>query len=278
MTIKRRKYGTGHAYYVDDPPGVGEAKIKLPGVTTILSATMPKDGLVDWSARCGADEVINYWTELRRLKPSERHDRVHHAYRHDRDTAARRGTEVHQLAEALNNDEPVRPPDELRGHVEAYRDWLDAFDVQPVKDGTELVVASRTHRYCGTVDLVADLASVGVGLEIFEPSRWLIEIKTTRSGVWPESALQACGYSRAEMYVHPDHPDDEQPMDLLGIKRCAVVWLKSDAWEFRPVDTGPETWEYFLHLRWLFDHQETTKGWVGYPAAPGPAELTSTRP
>jgi hypothetical protein len=267
VTVKMRRYGTGHAYYVDGA--------KVPGVTTVLGATMPKNALVDWAARKAADEVIDYWAELVELRPSERYNRVRGAHNRDRDRAARRGTEVHKLAEALNNDEPVTPPEELRGHVEAYRDFLDSVGVEPVQGATELVVASRTHRYCGMVDLIADLPAVFAGAELVPPSRWLLEIKTTRSGVFPESALQSCAYTRAEMYVHPDHPDDEQPMSLLGIQRCGVVWVKSDAWELRPVDTGEVIWSYFVHLRWLFDHADDLSGWVGNPAVPGPVEAAA---
>lgn len=265
MTVKRRKVGaTGHGYAIDGA--------RVPGVTSILSKTLPKGALTDWSARCAADEYINYRDELAALRLSEAHTRLHYAYKNDRDAAARRGTEVHRLAEALNNDESVTPPEELRGHVEAYRDFLDVMGVAPLVGGTELVVASRTHSYCGTADLVADLPRVMVGYQALAASRWLLEIKTTRSGVYPESALQATGYVNAEIYVHPDNPDDEQPMSQLGIERCGVVWVKSDAWEIRPVDTGPSAWAYFLHLRWLYDHADELDTWLGSAAAPAELE------
>jgi hypothetical protein len=271
MTVKRRRYGrTGHGYAVDGS--------KVPGVTTILGDTLPKDGLTDWAARCGADEVIDYWDELAELRPSERHQRVHFAYRHDRDAAAKRGTEVHRIAEALNNwaegDPEVPVPEELAGHVDAYRDFLDTIRPAALLGGTELVVANRTLRYCGTADLVADLPALNAGDLAIPAARWLLELKTTRSGIWPESALQACAYFHAEVFVDPADPDDERRMDWLQIERCGVVWIKSDAWELRPVDTGPTTWDYFQHLRWLYDHQDDKPGWIGMTADPAfPAEL-----
>jgi hypothetical protein len=265
MTVRRRKYGRGHAYYADD--------VKLPGVTTIIGDTMPKGALVEWSARKAADEVIDYWEELAALLPSQRHARVQSAHRRDRDAAAKRGTEIHTLAERLAQGETVTPPEEIAGHVEAYTDFLDAIGPVPLLGGTELVVASRAHRYCGTVDLVADLPAVAIGVELLPACRWLLELKSTRSGIWPESALQASAYTNADVFVDPADPEHERPMSWLGVQRCGVVWIRSDSWELRPVDTGPATWDYFLHLRWLYDHRDDKDGWIGGTAVPGPAEL-----
>lgn len=286
MTVKRKNHGRNHSYWAEfgatDPKTGGPLLEKLPGVTTIIGDTVPKDALVDWAARSGADELVNYWDELLTLTLMQRHERVRTAYQRDRDKAARRGTEVHRFAERASNDELdwASVPEELRGHVESYGRFLEVIDPSPLIGGTELVVASRKHRYCGTADLVADLPSVAVDAEIIAPCRWLLEIKTTRSGVWPESALQATAYSRAEIYVHPDKPDDELPMSQLGIQRCGVVWVGSDSWELRPVTADESVWEFFLHLRWLYDQLEPgTRGkrlprdWIGSAAAPGPADL-----
>lgn len=265
MTVKRRNYGRNHGYFVDG--------VKAPGVTTIIGETLPKGALTDWAARCGANEVIDYWDELAELLPSQRHKRVHKAYTHDRDRAARRGTEVHRLAEQLADPDldvatgepiPVQVPDELAGHVEAYRDWLDL--VQPTVVATELVVANRTERYCGTADLIADLPPMLVAAEIIPAARWLIDLKTSRSGVFPETALQLTGYEHAEHYVHPDKPDDEQPMSLLGIERCGVLWIGSDTTELRPVYTGERAWACFQRLRWLYDLKDEMPGWIGNTA------------
>lgn len=264
MTVKRRRYGrSGYGYSVD-----GE---KVPGVTKILGM-LPKDNLIEWAARESADHAVNYWAELSALLPMERHQRILKARYNTSQPAAKRGTEVHRLAEALNNDEEVTVPEDLAGYVDAYRDFLDAMRVRPLIGGTELVVASRTHRYCGTADAVADLGPVMYDHIKIGACRWLLELKTTRSGVWPESALQACAYEHAEVFVDPADPEDERKVEWLGIERCGVVHLSMDGWELRPVETGDATWEMFLHLRWLHDHQDEMPLWVGGAALP--AEIT----
>jgi hypothetical protein len=263
MAVKRRRYGTsGHGYTVDGQ--------KVPGVTSILKM-LPNDALIGWAGRVTAEYTLDHWAELAEMAPSTRLKTMTGARFETLRTASKRGTDVHRLAEGLVAGEAVTVPEELAGHVEAYRDWLDA--VEPVPVATELVVAHRIHRYCGTADLVADLPGLLLDDGPIPAARWLLELKTTASGVWPESALQATAYSRAEVYVHPEHPDDEQPMSLLGIERCGVVWIKSDTCELRPVDTSEELWDFFVHLRWLYDRMEIRDSkpvlpgtWIGPPA------------
>jgi hypothetical protein len=260
MSVKRRKYGTGHAYYVTDVSDPRpEDWIKWPGVTTIIGETVPKK-LTDWAARMAADEAIDFWNELSRLRLHERHERLHYAYRRDRDKAARRGTEVHRIAEKLVAFEEVTKPDELAGHIEAYVDFLDRIQPQPVH--VELLVVNHTLRYCGTADLVADLPEV-TAEEIIPPGRWLLELKTSQ-GLYPESALQATGYVRAETYVtDPRGSGEELPLADLGIEHCGVVHIRSDSWALHPVDTGEDTWAYFQRLRWLYDRKDSLEALIG---------------
>jgi hypothetical protein len=260
MTVKRRKYGTGHAYYVDE--------VKVPGVTTIIGDTTPKDGLTDWAARSAADYAIDNWDELLAMRPSERHKALHFAYRQDRDKAGRRGTEVHRLAERLVAFEEVAKPEELAGHIDSYVSFLDAMNPEPI--AVELVVVNRTLRYCGTADLVCDLGEV-LAEEVIPPGRWLLDLKTARSGIFGETALQVCGYARAEAYLDPE-TGEERPMDALKIEHCGAVHITADGWELRPLDTGEATWEHFRHLRWIYDRLPEMRATVGPAVAlPVPA-------
>ena len=249
MTITRRNHGQGHSYWVDGIPGF-TGPVKLPGVTTILQMS-PKPGLIKWAAETTAAAAVDYWSELAELKPSERLKRLNGARFEDRDTAARRGTEVHALAERLVNDEPVEVPDELTGHVEAYLQFLDEWEVDPL--AVELVVVNRALRYCGTIDLVADLRG----------TTWLLEIKTSRSGVYAESALQACGYLHAERYTTPGEGGAEHPLAELGIERCGAVWVRGDGYDLIPLEVGAEVWAYFQHLRALHEADEARQEWTG---------------
>lgn len=246
MTITRRNHGGGHSYQIDGA--------KVPGVTTILKMT-PKPALIEWAGRVTAEYAVDYWDELAGLKPSERLRRLNRARFEDRDTAARRGTEVHRLAEQLVAGRQVTVPDPLADHVRSYIAWLDAWGIDPI--GIELVVANRTIGYCGTVDLICDMSGATV----------LAEIKTSRSGVFSESALQACAYQRAEVYVLPGD-ETEHPMSDWGIDQCVAVHVRSDGYDVRPLDTGPAVWSYYQHLVALHAADEDKAGWVGEAIEP----------
>jgi hypothetical protein len=224
-TIVRRNHGRNHSYTVNGA--------KLPGVTTILNSGIPKPAIVKWAARAASQEVLDYWDELAELPPSARAERVRTAPDRDRDAAAKRGTEVHALASRLAAGEVDVPvPDELEGHVDAYLAFADAWD--PTELLVEATLANLRAGYCGTLDAIADMGG----------SRWLLDLKTTRSGVFSESALQLAAYRHAEWVV--DTADVVVPM--LEVDRCAVVWLKADrTYELVPVDAGGTSFRTFLY-------------------------------
>jgi hypothetical protein len=103
-------------------------------------------------------------------------------------------------------------PDELRGHVDNYVQFIDAWKLDPVL--VEAVVVNYTRGYAGTFDLIADLDS-----PTGERQRLLLDIKTGATGVFSETALQLAAYRNAEYYVDAD--GDEQPM--IAVDGCAAI-------------------------------------------------------
>ena len=257
MTIRRRGFGTGHAYYADGVEGPPtrlagmQGLVKLRGVTSILGM-MPKDQLSRWYSRSAADYMINHWSELAQLPLMERHKLVAGAANEDRDAAAHRGTAIHRFAEQLVAGRPLgEVPEELAGHVRAYAAFLRRYDVEPV--AVELVVANRAVGYCGSADLVAHVRG----------QVWLLELKTARSGIYRESALQACAYEHGEVYVNIGEWDDERPLKELGIDRAGSVWIRSDSCDLRALDTGPDVWDYFCRLAANHAADDDTRAWIG---------------
>jgi hypothetical protein len=224
-SLVRRNHGTGHTYELDGAPA--------PGITHLIGKGFPKGALPPWTARTCAQAVLDEWPELERMPPSERYERVRTAPYRDRDAAARRGSEVHRLAQrmALHPDEDVPVPEELVGHVDSYLRFAREWEVREVL--VEAVIAKREPRYCGTLDLVADLA---------DGRRWLLDWKTTRSGVFSENALQLAAYRYADFYV--DAEFHEQPMP--PVDACGVVWLRADGYDLHPVTAGLAQWRLFL--------------------------------
>lgn len=257
--IARRNHGQNHSYKIDG--------VKVPGVTTI-TGYFKSGGLAEYPGKVVAEYAVNNWDSLAALRHADRLKELYAARWAEVRAAGARGTEVHKIAARLHAGERDVPyPDELAGHVESCVDWLDTMD--PRVQARELIIGNRDVRYCGTLDLIADLGPIPWDGEILPAARWLLDLKTSRSGIFPETALQCCGYENADVFIAEDGA--ERPFGWLGVERCAAVHIRGDGWDFIPLDTGPDTWAYFRYLAWLYHAQEAKKEWVGVAAGPFPS-------
>ena len=245
-TIERRNYGRGHGYKINGQ--------KVPGVTTILGNTTAKPALINWAGDATANYAVDHWDEMVELTPSKKLKLLKEARYADRDAAANRGTEVHALAEAYMHGQEIEVPDELEGHVRAYELFAREWDVKPVH--IEVVIGNTTLGYCGTVDLVADL---------IDGQRHLTDLKTSRSGIFPETALQVVAYSKADFYaiLGEDGKYETHPMEELQITQLSAVHVQADGYRLVPIQHADEVWEYFRHLNWLNRHLEEQGEWLG---------------
>ena len=253
MSIRRVDKGRTH-WYEDTETGQ-----RVPGVTTHLSNGVPKAALVNWAANTTAEYAVDNWDRLSDLAPSARLKELQAARYASRDAAANRGTKVHRLAERLVAGEAVPVPDEIAGHVESYVRFLDEWDVQPVL--VETTVYSPTHNYCGTLDLIADLVDPDdPGSRV----RWLLDIKTSRSGVYGETALQLAAYRYAETYVG----DDGDLYDMPEVDMVGAVHVRADGYDLIPVEAGPTQHRQYLYVAQVADFVAHSGDLVGEPIQP----------
>lgn len=227
--VKRINRGRGHSYEIDGR--------RADGVTSLIGDGMPKPALVNWAANTTAGYAVDHWDELAGLPLSKRLDTLKRARYQDLDEAARRGTEVHNLAEALSHGKEIEVPDELAGHVESAVRFLDEW--QPEVVLTETVVASRKWGYAGTFDLLMRLPDRRVVLA---------DYKTSRSGIWGETALQLGAYANADVYLDAD--GNEQPVADLGIDTGMAVWIRADGYDVYEVDLA-QGFKIFQHVAWV---------------------------
>lgn len=223
---KRINRGRSHSYLLD-----GE---KVDSVTGIIGDGLPKPALTNWAAREVATYAVDNIPLLHGLDRDAAIDLLKGAPYRDRDKAARRGTEVHKLAERLARGEEVTVPEELDGHVTSYLRFREEWC--PTNEIIEFVCGSRKYRHMGTGDLMADLNGLG---------RCLIDLKTTRSGVFGEIALQLSGYRYSEFYL--DENGREQPMP--EIDWTGALWLRADGYDLLPVMTDPHIYRIFLYVQ-----------------------------
>jgi hypothetical protein len=253
--IRRVDTAKGH-HYVD------ANRHRVPGVTTITGDGLPKKALINWAANATAEYTIDHWTELGAMAPSERLKKLQGARYEDRDQAANRGTEVHKLAEQLITGAEVEIPEELAGHAESYVHFLDEFNPQPVL--IEGVVFSHKHGYAGTLDLIADFSTLG--------KRLLVDVKTNRSGIFGETALQLAGYRYADTYL--DQDGTEQPM--LEVDGCAAIHVRADGFDLIPVTAGPQQHRVLLYAQQIRQFDSESRDLVGSPVTP-PGRLQRRR-
>ena len=150
-------------------------------------------------------------------------------------------------------------PTELAGHVESYVRFLDEFDVAPVL--VEAVVMSHRHGYAGTLDLVADLVDRD---DPDQPrQRWLLDVKTSRSGIFGETALQLAGYRYADTYVSDG---EEHPM--IPVDRTGAVHVRADGYDLVPVEAGERQHRDFLYVQQVSRFVDDARDLVGDPIDP----------
>jgi len=251
MSLKRRNHGSGHSYTLDGR--------RVDGVTTLISKGVAKPGLMYWSARSVAEYVADADpSDLATLRGLGR-DAMVAALKgvpwSQRDAAAVRGTAVHGFAEQLVAGSEVEVPDELAGHVEACAKFLDEWRIAPVV--VEGLIGSRTHRYAGTFDLVADLP---------DGRRALLDYKTAASGVYGETALQLAAYRFADFYIGDDKR--EHLMSELNINVTYAVWIRADGYDVLPVDTGKDAatspaFAMFRAAAYVARASEAMPDWIG---------------
>lgn len=251
--IRRKDTAKGH-HYVD------AAGTRVPGVTTILGDGVPKPALINWAANATADAAVNRWDELADMPPAKRLDALRKARYEEKDAAANRGTVVHGYAERLVAGESVEAPEALVGHVEAYARFLDEFRVEPVH--VEFSVASHRYGYAGTGDLIARLAIPRRGVVLS-----LCDVKTNRSGIFGETALQLAAYRYADVLITGTGPTQaEQPMP--DVDDTFAIHVRADGYSLVPVTADETTFRSFLYAQQVAQWAKASSDLVGPPVQP----------
>jgi len=153
-----------------------------------------------------------------------------------RDTAANLGSSVHLLADLVgleglppeateNGYKGFQVSDDTIPYLEAYRGFLARYSASSIVSSEHAVWSLQG--YAGTYDLLMTI----------DGELWLIDIKTSGKGPYPEWGLQLAGYRWADYIVLPNDPV-LYPMPQ--IQRAGVLHLRPDLY----LDTGWRLIEY----------------------------------
>ena len=144
-------------------------------------------------------------------------------------------------------------PEEIAGHVESYSRFLDEFRVEPVH--VEFSCVSYRWSYAGTADLCAYLQLPEHGRSLM-----LLDLKTSRSGVFGETALQLAGYRYADVWVI-----DGEEIDPPAIEYCAGIHVRADGYDLIPVEAGEDQHKALLYARQVGMFAAGSRDLIGAP-------------
>jgi len=206
---------------------------------------MAAPALPYWAAKSVAQYVASHRELLTQMEDDELIEFLKGVPWRDRDRAANRGTEVHNLAARLARNEEVEVPEELVGHVDSYLKFLREW--KPQNERIERPCFSRQWRYGGTFDNLCTIPLLG---------KWcLLDYKTSRSGVWPETGLQLAAYGMAEFYVGSRGGEFEMPqIDFYG-----CLWIRADGYSlipFKVTERDCKNFIYIRHLAWWLEYRK----------------------
>ena len=185
---------------------------EFPGVTSVVGM-LPKPVLQYWAAKKVAEAAVERGTvttkDLHWLK---------NAPKRDLNQAAEKGSSVHDTLDKLVNGEEVDIADDERGFIDGFYQFCDRYDPDFIRTEETVHGAVGGYGYCGSFDALIDVTD----------ETWLIDFKTTRSGVHPEVAIQLAAYANAFSIIHPDGSSESMPK----IDRFGVLWLRPEEWAF----------------------------------------------
>jgi len=235
-------------------PGIDQGKV--PGITGSINA-MDKPALVGWAKRETAKAALRNFETVRGMvaqypvPPDDERLADHPAVSflkatpgYQRDAAGDLGTRVHILAEALTGGKKPVIADDVAPFAEAYiRDFLEPHKPK----FHELYVEAMVYHsgrdgivlpYGGTMDVFCRIGE----------ETWLLDYKTSRSGVYPETALQLAAGRYAEFIGRPGDP---KRYPVPKVDRCGVVWIRPEGAQLIEYKADPQEFQAFAACRLL---------------------------
>lgn len=222
----------------------------LPGVTTILSAAIPKPALLPWALNMMGENIREYLmgrSPGQPFKPDEIEILIKEGkniYKKKASDAAGIGTRAHKaIDDLIHGLDPQITPD-IKFAVDGFLAWKSSNSLAIEMGDTKL--ASKLFGYGGSLDFVA-----------FDKNEAIVfDLKTTKKrknmphGAYDEMGLQLAAYSQA---FHETYG--------LKVKAAYVLWVDKERPDFKAVKVSniPVCLEGFLAALKLYQNQKFEK-------------------
>ncbi|WP_030240745.1 MULTISPECIES: hypothetical protein [unclassified Streptomyces] len=265
MPKVRTIYRGGSRFYVHPE----NREVVHPGVTSVIGMLPKQNFLGPWNAKMAAQLAVDSIDFVADMAARDKEGAVQYlsgAARRYTKVRADLGSEAHDLFERLIRGEYVgRVRADLTPYVQHFREFLDAVNPELVR--AEDVAWSDTYGYAGSFDVVMRIWLDDNGMPTPDrsgkPHLIMGDWKTSKS-TYPDVALQMSAYMNADFVIDPDGNTSPMP----EFDGAAVLHITDETWAFKPVETGPDVFAQFLHLRATFDwDRDLSRKVIGKPVA-----------
>lgn len=242
-------YEKSHRYKLD-----GEW---VPGVTTIIGV-LDKPAIPKWAAAQVAEYVADNPAGIDTLRDMGRGPMIQALKGipwEKRDTAATRGSVLHDYAEQILRGEEVDVSAEHVPVIESAIEFMEDWRIEPVL--VEEAVGSRADQWAGKLDLIARYRHPVTGQDGVAIFDW----KSGRA-IYPEAAWQLNAYAHAEFY---GQNGDEHELPSCG--EAFGVHIRSDDYDVTPLAFGPHIYDEFVSIRAAYDVAKRGRGDLRTPGS-----------
>jgi hypothetical protein len=237
---------------------------KLVSVTSVLS-TLDKPALRYWIGKQVATYAVeerSTWLPIAEKDPKGALDLIKGSPWRFTENSAQLGSAVHDAVEKRilgENLDITTLSDDVKPFIKSYINFEEIF--KPTYEMSEATVLSYKYGYAGTLDAIATFNNPELGLV----GRYIIDWKTSKSGPYPEAALQMAAYKHADVILLPNGTEVELP----ECDGAIVVKLRPRSYEVVPANVDQDTFKYFRHLQMAFKWQhEKSKEVLSSPIRP----------
>lgn len=275
MSQIRTVHMGGHRFYIHPE----HHELVYPGVTSVIGMLPKQRFLAPWNARMAAELAVNSIDFVSEMAARDRDGAISYlagAARRYTKTRADLGSELHDLFERMVRGERVG---RVRSDLEPYRahfaEFLEAVNPELVR--AEDVVWSDKYEYAGSFDAwlrvwVDEEAGRITPDRSGTPQLIMVDWKTTRS-TYADVALQLAAYIHADYVLSGETGECEEMPVFDG---AAVLHITDSTWTFKPVRADSEVFEYFLHLRQVFQwERDMSRHVFGKPVAQKPGRVVT---
>jgi hypothetical protein len=217
--------------------------LKVPSVTSVLDM-LPAPYLRKWNSKITAESAVQnleHVNELASKSKTRAIEWLKGAPDRELEKAGTMGDRVHKILEDLIND-PLGTvvEDDLMPYVDGFYQFCDRFE--PEWLFIERPIFSVTHLYAGSFDAICKI----------KDKNYMLDFKTTRSGISSKVAMQLAAYARADIMFD----DENNEVELPEIHAGAALWLRPDKWAFQPLRIDDDVFHTFLSLRRVFEWEQ----------------------